>query len=58
MMQEKGENFSFRTYFCVDIPHSNQTYCMKLSNDGTGVHGTYMATTVPTRLVRDVNVTD
>lgn len=30
------------------------TYCMKLSNDGTGVWNTYRATTCPTRLVRDL----
>lgn len=29
------------------------TYCMKLSNDGTGVYNTYQSTTCPTRLVRD-----
>ena len=32
----------------------NQTLCMKLSNDGTGVYGTWMCTTCPTRLVRDI----
>jgi hypothetical protein len=50
--------FGIQLKIRLDIPHSNQTYCMKLSNDGTGVHGTFMATTVPTRLVRDVNVND
>ena len=33
--------------------NGGQTYCMKLSNDGTGVYGTYQCTTCPTRLVRD-----
>ena len=33
----------------------NQTLCMKLSNDGTGVYGTWMTTTCPTRLVRDLD---
>ena len=33
-------------------------YCMKLSNAGTGFYGTWHSTTCPTRLVRDVNVTD
>ena len=50
--------FGIQLKIRLDVPHNNQTYCMKLSNDGTGVHGTFMATTVPTRLVRDVNVTD
>ena len=31
------------------------TFCMKLSNDGTGVANTYQSTTCPTRLVRDFN---
>ena len=50
--------FGIQLKIRLDIPHNHETYCMKLSNDGTGVHGTFMATTVPTRLVRDVNVTD
>lgn len=34
--------------------HGEHNWCMKLSNDGTGVANTWQSTTCPTRLVRDI----